>query len=308
MNNYDAEDVSELINSMDKEKCNKTDLQVLEYLEMLSEMKKIKNIPEPTPLIVSTKSAKCKLTHILDMEKLAPLVKKIVEENRGKYIVGIAYGNIAVGKIKKKKPGSQNFFNQVTIIALTHLNGKEINIKFFLNGSISMTGCKEDNDGIEALKNFINEIKEYDVFYEKNHKKEMNVIDYKITLINSNYLVGFRIDRAKLYELLIQNYKIYVSYDPAIYQGVKISYMYNEDNLFKDGLCKCEKKCRLEKHLRKKNKCKIVTIAVFQSGNIIITGASYMKQSYEAYNFINQVLYDNYSIIVRFSILDLEEN
>ncbi len=110
----------------------------------------------------------------------------------------------------------------------------------------------------------------------------------------------------QLYNLLVKNYQIYVSYDPAIYQGVKISYMWNEKNSHKDGLCKCDKQCRLEKNLRKKNICKIVTIAIFQSGNIIITGASNIKQTNEAYNFINKILYDNYSSVVRFSILDCE--
>jgi hypothetical protein len=170
-----------------------------------------------------------------------------------------------------------------------------------------MTGCKNEDDGILVIKNFINEMKKYkNIFFDEEHIDELDVLDYKITLINTDYKIGFKIERSKLYKLLIENYKIYVSYDPSIYQGVKISYMWNENNKLKDGLCRCKDKCRLEKNLRKKNSCKIVTISIFQSGNIIITGASDLKQTIEAYNFINKILYDNYSITVRFSILDCD--
>jgi TATA-box binding protein (TBP) (component of TFIID and TFIIIB) len=322
-----VKNLNSLLNSLtlkeDNHNYSKEDINMLKFLQMVNEKKNVSSIEKPSELHVSTKSAKCQLTNKIDMEKAANILKDIIENDESDTIVGLEYKDISVGCVKKPKNSNKKsndndndnnnvskkkkFYNQVTILIKPFKEHKNINIKFFLNGSISMTGCLYDDDGIKAINNFITEIKKYpDVFYKKSDISTFAAINYNITLINTDYIVGFKIDRMKLYNLLVKNYKIYVSYDPAIYQGVKISYMWNEKNIYKDGLCKCDEKCRLEKNLRKKNICKIVTIAIFQSGKIIITGASDIKQTNEAYNFINKILYDNYSSIVRFSILDCE--
>jgi len=291
---------------------SKEDLQILKFLKMVDENNNVDKISKPTPLHVSTRSAKCKLTEKIDMDKAVIILKDIIENHQSETIVGLEYKNISVGEVKrkKKKQGEngekkQKFYNQATIIIKPKPGGKNINVKFFLNGSTSMTGCQGENDGIMVMLNFIKEMKKYpEVFNDEKHRQSLDVVDYKVTMINADYSVGFKIDRAKLYQLLVENYKVYVFYNPSIYQGVKISYMWNDNNLFKDGVCQCQNKCRLEKNVRKKNSCKIVTISIFQSGNIIITGSSNIEQTMEAYEFINKILYDNYSLVVRFSILD----
>lgn len=290
---------------------SKEDLQLLNFLKNINQQNNNKDeLKSPTPLRVSTQSAKCSLTYKLDMSKVVPVIKDIIDNKLSDTLVGLEYKDIGVGEIKRKKKVSvsekKKFYNQVTVIGKPKKDGKNINVKFFLNGSISMTGCKDENDGIMTIVNIINELKKHpEALCDKN---ELNVKDYSITMINTDYEIGFKIDRDKLYNLLIDNYKVYSSYDPSIYQGVKVSYMWNKNNDKKDGVCKCEKICRLEKNMRKKNICKIVTIAIFQSGKVIITGASNIKQTREAYDFINKILYDNYSIIVRMSILDYQSD
>ncbi len=306
-----TEQLSEILSNINvnDSECSKEDKQVLKFLKMVEENKGIEKVSKPTSLHISTRSAKCKLTDKIDMKVAVPIIKKIVEKNLSDTIVGLDFGLISVGQVKKKKKQTsvpkQKFYNQATLIIKPYKDGKNVNVKFFLNGSVSMTGCQEEDDGIKVMKNFIKEIKKYpEVFYEKEHKSSLDVIDYKVTMINANYIVGFKIDRPKLYKLLAENYKVYTSYDPSIYQGVKIGFMWNNNHLYKDGLCRCSVKCRYEKNARKKNTCKLVTIAIFQSGNIIITGAYDIKQTIEAYEYVNKILYDNYSIVVRFSILD----
>lgn len=322
---------------------SKEDMQILKFLEMVDKNRDVSSVEKPTPLHISTRSAKCKLTKKINMDKASIIIKNIIEKGLSDTIVGIEYKDISVGQIKKRKnenkttkktikkttkksetnnnknnknninkngteeksQGRKKFYNQATIIIKPFKDGKNINVKFFLNGSISMTGCKNEDDGIMVIKNFINEMKKYpEIFDDKEHCENLDVLEYKITLINTDYKIGFKIDRTKLYKLLVENYKLYAVYDSSSYQGVKIGYMWNENNPYKDGICKCPRKCRLDKNMRKKNTCKLVTIAVFQSGNIIITGAYDIKQTMEAYEFINKILYDNYSLIVRFSILD----
>lgn len=295
------------------ENYSKEDIQLLKFLQSINQKNDVKELDPPTPLRISTQSAKCKLTYKLNMDKVAPIVKNIVEKNLSDTMVGFEYKDIGVGCIKRKKKQTiqekKKFYNQATIVAKPSKNDKNITIKFFLNGSISMTGCKNEDDGLNAVKNFIEEIKSYpDAFDDDQDLNELNVIDYDITMINSDYQVGFKINRDNLYKLMVHNYKIFTTYDPSIYQGVKISYMWNKDNSEKDGICKCQNKCKLDKNSKKKNICKAVTIAIFQSGKIVITGANNIKQTIEAYNYINYILYENYSMIVRLSILDCDSD
>lgn len=311
-----TKDLDIIINDLDTNTNNycKEDLNMIKFIKMVNNKQILSPNIAPSKLHVSTRSAKCCLSHRIDMEKAAHIIKTIIENGESDTIVGLCYKDIRVGDVKKLKKckdktvnKKNNFYNQVTIIIKPFNDHKNVNIKFFLNGSISMTGCLNEDDGLNAINNFLSVIKNHpDVFYDKSHIGTISVAKYNITMINTDYILGFKIDRMNLYKLIVKNYSIYVSFDPTIYQGVKISYMWNKNNNLKDGLCKCAKQCRLEKNLRKKNVCKIVTIAIFQSGKIIITGASSIEQTDESYEFINKILYDNYSSIVRFSILDCE--
>ena len=75
------------------------------------------------------------------------------------------------------------------------------------------------------------------------------VINFKIDMINSNFFINYKINGEKLYKLL-QREKMTCRYEPCMHPGVNIKYKL------------------LENEEQKK-----VSIFVFQSGNIIITGA-----------------------------------
>ena len=66
-----------------------------------------------------------------------------------------------------------------------------------------------------------------------------------------------------------------------------------------NGVCKCEIPCFVLKEQKKKvaTTCSQVTIAVFRTGSVIITGGCTIEQTHKAYDFINKVIYDNYDII-----------
>jgi hypothetical protein len=65
-------------------------------------------------------------------------------------------------------------------------------------------------------------------------------------------------------------------------------------NNHKQGCCLCNPPCA---SLGKKSVCTQITISIFQSGSIIITGAKSIQQIRDAYKFINKVLANNYTII-----------
>ena len=73
--------------------------------------------------------------------------------------------------------------------------------------------------------------------------------------------------------------------------------MYNDDDI---GVCRCKENClSLSK---KKRECKKITILVFNSGKLIITGANDIKQSKLAYKFINNFINEQSHIIRQLSV------
>ena len=211
-------------------------------------------------------------------------------------------------KNKSKKKKEKNFYNQVTLIIKPHKDIRPQNIKLFRNSSISMTGGKNKNDGLCAVVALLYEIKKYPVlFNSEEDRMNINYSDYRITLINTDYSIEFKIDRMKLYDILVNKYRMFVIYSPDIYSGVKIYFFWNSKNKYQDGVCNCNEKCYINK--KNKNKiggCKRVTIAVFQSGKIIITGADKIKQTEDAYNCINDIIHKNYNHLRRMTLQDFD--
>ena len=128
------------------------------------------------------------------------------------------------------------------------------NIKIFKNGNIQLTGIKYTKDTeyiayhiIDKIKYIYNNIdKNID---KKNNEDFINSLQYsnfKIRMINSDFKTytddklknKFIIRRKELHNILISNkYDNKSSFQPGIYQGVKLEYYYNKNN---DGKCICE--------------------------------------------------------------------
>ena len=195
---------------------------------------------------------------------------------------------------RKEKP-SKRFDNQVTIIYKSKQN--KVNMKVFRNGNIQVTGIKTLESGPKVIDTMI------EILRKIHNEKDENVVDnvedlknikFEVRLINTDYKVGFAIKRENLHKVLMNEYGIVCNYEPCIYPGVKIQYFYNLDNPKQDGICKCiGSKCHDKKggSGQGNGQCKKITIAVFQSGCIIITGSQTKKQVDECYNYINHILY-----------------
>jgi TATA-box binding protein (TBP) (component of TFIID and TFIIIB) len=181
---------------------------------------------------------------------------------------------------KDKK--SNHFYNSVALnIRVTDgftsdINGEpKINIKFFSNGSLQMSGCKTINDVNIVLNKIINKLKMVKGKLEDGKITEINFVDnrdnmfvnkFKIDMIYCNYSLSVKIDREKLYNLL-QKKKIKCIYEPCIRPCVIISFTPSQDNIFS----------------------KEVSIFIFEKGNIIITGSRSRNQIMEAYEYINKI-------------------
>ena len=168
------------------------------------------------------------------------------------------------------------------------------------------------NNGREKIEEIINIKRVYEdliIFYDNidseiyahciEDKSRIKIQPVKIVLINSDFNINFKIKRNIFHSILKDNYNIVSRYEPGIYPGVNNKYYWNKLTLGTpdEGVCKCKSKCIGKGNGEGDGQCKKITIAAFQSGSIIITGANSILQIDDAYAFINNVISKNYDLI-----------
>lgn len=227
-------------------------------------------------------------------------------------------------KSKKSTTKKNRFDNQITIIY--RFNEKYIpNVKIFKNGNIQLTGIK-DVSHTEVIVNFIiNEVvhifnditKEIMIDYCEGYSLNLKYQNFKIRMINTDFKVyndveltnHFEIRRKEIHKLFINStYNNKCSFQPGIYQGVKLEYFWNYHDKLKNGICKCPVHCYGKANGMEIGSCKKVTGALFESGSILITGGITFDQVSDTYNYICKFLKDNKNVIKKPKLNLLENN
>lgn len=291
------------------------DHQVIRYLKYINQNKN--KYPLPTKLKIITRSTAARFYYtdeslFTEIERVATLLYNDITKKRRKKIIktviGMQYKDYEFNYLKKKKKIKKNQFYNCFSVKIKATPNSTVNMKFFNNGSITMTGCIEDDSARNALDTMITYLKYHANKFDNPDKiKTIGYKDLRTTMINNNFCLNFNINRNKLYTLLKDNYELFISYEPEKYQAVKVSYMFNKSNKYNDGICYCKKKCKGKGWGLEDGDCKRVTIAIFQSGNIGINGSRTNEQIKEVYNFINKLMKEQYNNVIRFSILDIDK-
>ena len=246
-------------------------------------------------LRISTMTACSSINSDIDLDNL---YHNITTDSIIPFIQHGSYGTKG-DSLKKQKRKSQKsekkrtFFNQVTL----HVNCEKIvNVKLFNNGKIQMTGLKYEDHGNKVLDIIIPELVRLDQTHEDKvlNKQTVKYQPMNIACINSDFSIGYPIKRDIFHQTIIKK-GYYSSYEPCIYPGVNIKYYYN--TLCPGGICKCKEPCNGKGDGKSDGKCKRITIAVFKSGNAIITGARSKKQLDTTHKFITSFITNNESII-----------
>jgi len=246
-------------------------------------------------LRISTITSVLKLSQNIDLEKIyahIPISEKFIpyiEYGSGNPPRGFSEKSLIKKRKKKKK---KIFYNQSTIHVIH--DGKIMNVKLFNNGRIQITGLKNEGQAGKLVKKLLQYFKDFDVIGDYTE-----LIDNKIVLINSDFDLGYQIDREKLHHEIVEN-DIYSSYEPCIYPGVNIKYFVNENQY--DGICSCQSMCNGKGRADGDGNCKKITIAVFKSGSVIITGAQNINQLEICYRFIKNFIEE------RVELFKLKEN
>jgi TATA-box binding protein (TBP) (component of TFIID and TFIIIB) len=239
---------------------------------------------------ISTITAVGNINTIIDLQKFFDNFEPIdnivyVEYGKTKNISNVK-GIHPKKNSNKKKKNSKRFDNQATVF-IKLKDTTYANMKIFKNGKIQMTGLKGINNGIEAINILIDYFKNNNSNNIIDNIENIKLTNYKICLINSDFKFNHKIKRNDLHKFITNNTNLVCSYEPCIYPGVKIQYFYNSDN---DGVCKCEDYCDNKK---KNSNCSKITIAIFESGCTIITGAKNINQINTTYDYINKLINNN---------------
>jgi len=225
-------------------------------------------------------------------------------------VLKIEYGNRVLGWSYKdvftnRKISEKTFFNQSTIVVRRKISEekedswKEVNIKLFANGGIQMTGVTSEEFARAALEWLYQLIL---TFPESPFSQKVNIHRFSVQLINTDYSINRFINQDALHKLLINEYNLFSMLEKTIYQGVNTKYFYNTKNK-QSGICSCEKICKGQGLGEGEGQCKRITMSIFRTGKIIITGARQMKQIEVAYDFLNKIFEKHQSTILYVPIL-----
>lgn len=310
------------------------DTKIAAFLLKKKGLDKSEPKPEYTDLKIITHVAKAQLGVNLNLEIVSKFLYTILEHNK-KYGIdtnlrGVDYmgsklildekekklkkkGEKDGCKVSGKKVKQHGFSSACTVIVRTSNEdgvSRIVNFKLFDNdkGSISMTGLEYTNSGMIALEYFLSLVGKNPRFFKKpDDVGKIGIYGYQIVNIVSMIRTNFKIDPINLDDILKNEYGILSSWDSSRYSAVYISYISNDTNLSKDGLCHCKTPC-VEKEYSGdgigEGNCKRITISVFQKGCVMISGACSLEQTYDAHNFIKGILENNYDGIKKMVIED----
>jgi TATA-box binding protein (TBP) (component of TFIID and TFIIIB) len=210
-----------------------------------------------------------------------------------KGILKFEHKNMVLGASHKdiftnRKITSKSFFNQSTLVLrrkVANDGWKEVNVKLFANGGIQMTGVTSESFAREAIEWLLALIK---TLPESPFAGQASIERFAVQLINTDYALDKFINQDSLHKILINDYNLFSMLEKTIYQGVNTKFFYNTKNPTV-GICQCENFCKGQGTGEGEGECKRITMSIFRTGKIIITGAREMKQIQAAYDFLNKV-------------------
>ena len=237
-------------------------------------------------ITISTTTITCSINVNFNIENIGCYFDDFDE-----YLIDKKYGDRSstdvINRYTNNNTTDTIFNNQISFIfnsdklcnikTLDNKDPKKICVKFFPNGSIQMTGCNNFVNIKKCLLILFEKLKIKKIIELNGITKEIifvsnpdelkleNIYDFNVRMINFCFDQKFNINRQKLNELLKQHK--YDSNFNQINASVIIKYPINNS---------------------------VVTIFVFQSGRVTISGPKSIATIMEAYYFINNFILTYY--------------
>jgi len=171
--------------------------------------------------------------------------------------VSIKYSNTPKDFIVTKRGKiKKNFFNQVT---LNYADISKKSIKIFSNGKLQITGISSNVESEYVVNNVVGWINE-------TLNVNIKAIKTYIGMINSNFSLGRCIDLIKLNLILNNDMNVVSIYNPESYPAINMKYHIDDTR---------------------------VSVFIFGTGNVVITGGKCIDHIHKTYLFIIEVLSKN---------------
>lgn len=197
--------------------------------------------------------------------------------------------NIDIKNLSKKYLSKNNgkFYNSIIFNWHTKYQNKTlVSVKIFLNGKVQVAGLSSIKSCAYIIRKVDNKCKD---FYE--NKIDSKITNVKIAMINSDFKINNSVNLTKFCDLL-SNYSIQTNgnflsivYQPIKYPAINSKFIcdkylqqYFEHN-YKYGF--------------KKKFNKSVSILIFRSGSIIITGGDDLNDYFNIYKYILNIIEKN---------------
>ena len=215
-----------------------------------------------------------------------------------KLSIGISKKDLLYTRSKDKSA----FYNCFVVTLRIKQNDcfKEFHVKIFNTGKLEIPGIQKDESLyiiIDKIITILHNITNENIYYLKD--KTENV------LINSNFNCGFYINREKLFNILRYEYNINTNFDSCSYPGIQCIYYHtnNETNNEINNETNNETNNEIN-NLYQENNIKI-SFMIFRTGSILIVGKCNEDVLNIVYNFIKNILKNEYSNI---AIKNIEYN
>ena len=231
----------------------------------------------------------------------------ILKFEHNNMVLGLSHKDI----FTNRKITSKSFFNQSTIVLRRMINEekdekdekdekndnqnwKEVNVKLFANGGIQMTGVTSETFAKNAMDWLLNKFLSLP---ESPFSGEPTIQRFSVQLINTDYAISKFINQDALHKILINDYNMVSMLEKTIYQGVNTKFFYNTNNNH-SGICRCNRLCKGQGTGDGDGECKRITMSIFRTGRIIITGARELTQIRSAYQFLNSIFDQHHAKIL----------
>jgi hypothetical protein len=157
-----------------------------------------------------------------------------------------------------------------------------------------MTGVTSDVFAKESIEWLFDIIK---TLPESPFEKPAVITKFCVQLINTDYSINKFINQDALHKILINEYNLFSMLEKTIYQGVNTKFFYNTMNE-NNGVCQCKNFCKGQGSGNGEGECKRITMSIFRTGKIIITGAREIKQIESTYDFLNKVFDKHHTTVL----------
>lgn len=236
-----------------------------------------------------------------------------------KITIGICKKDIMACRIKKKnvfyncfslviRIGLENNDSSCIIQDATKPSAREIHVKIFNTGKMEIPGILNNEIFVQSREIILKVLRPLigdDCDYIDG-SSGANIPNYVPSssvnvLINSNFNVGFFINREKLHHILrSEKYNLNSSYDPCTYPGVKCKFYYNHnlglDSAEKQNGVIADKHSKMKTIISEKTYIEI-SIMIFRTGSGLIVGNCSEQVLNYVFEFIARILHNEYHSI-----------